>query len=38
MAPPESNEESSMNELTSDVSSHILDIPQHYPSFYPIGF
>ena len=27
-----------MNELTADVSSHILDIPQYNPLFYPIGF
>ena len=38
MAPSESNEVSSMKELTSDISPLILHIPQHKPLFYPIGF
>ena len=38
MDPSEPEEELSMNELTYDVSPHILDIPQHNPFFYPIGF
>ena len=38
MDTPESKEESSTNKLRSNVSPHILKIPQNKPLFYPIGF
>ena len=38
MDPSKPKEEYSMEKLTSNISPHILDIPQHKPLFDPSGF